>query len=93
MFASNGIQNFDRGFLQALLTRYSAPEEIEGLKKLGSAFLLEFANSWPFFLKNELLIDELVSLTKTSLIVEQTRALRILTNKNVFHPQLLQKYN
>lgn len=76
-----------------MISRYSAPEEIEGLKKLGSAFLLEFSNNWPFFLKNDRLIDELIALTKTSLILEQTRALRILTNKNVFHPQLLQRYN
>jgi len=68
--ANNDIHAYKETFLSNLYDRYTDPEVIKELRRIGNQFVLEFANAWPFFLKNELLIDELIRLSQTNLIME-----------------------
>jgi hypothetical protein len=79
-------------FLEKLYDRYTSPKAMKELKALGDKFILEFADHWPFFLKNNTLTDQLVALSSTNLIMEKGKAIKILANKNIFHPDLLQSY-
>lgn len=56
---------------------------------MGNTFLLDFADYWPFFLSNNLLIEELIKMSSSSLIREQSLALKILSSKNMLHPKLI----
>ena len=53
MLKSNDIHQFSEPFLKALHNRYSDKQVIQDLMKTnGAAFLLDFADNWPFFLSN-----------------------------------------
>jgi hypothetical protein len=58
----------------------------------GIPFLLEFADNWPFFIKNNLLTDKLIELADSNIIVDQTKALKILSNKHICLPQTMYDY-
>jgi hypothetical protein len=57
-------------------------------------FFLKFAKHWPHFLKNNALLNQLISLGKQSstLVKQQSETLHILTRKNVLHPELLEAH-
>ena len=90
MLNSDDIHSFSQDFLQDLHSRYSNASDLA--KNFGNQFLLDFANHWPFFLQNDSLISELVQLCSTNLIGEQSKALKILSNKNMVNPALLRNH-
>jgi hypothetical protein len=68
MLNSDDIQSFSEQFLQELFEKYDDTTQLR--KDQSNEFILSFADYWPFFLQNDMLIKELLNLCSTKLVGE-----------------------
>jgi hypothetical protein len=88
------VDNYHEEFIKRLYERYSQPSVIDNMANANQRFFLRFAKHWPHFLKNNTLLNQLISLGRQSstLVKQQSETLHILTRKNVLHPELLEAH-
>lgn len=76
--------------IEKLFNKYTNPLFISQMYAQNSSFFMEFAKAWPQFLRNPALLSQLTKIQSKSILVnEQSETLKILSKKNVLHPELL----
>lgn len=89
---SYDVHQFNGPFLKNLNRRYNQMEQVAELKNQGNAFFLDFVESWPYFLKNDLFIGMILENSSSFIVKEQSQSVKILSQKNILHPQLLKDH-
>ena len=56
------VDNYHEEFIKRLYERYSYPSVIDNMANANQRFFLRFAKHWPHFLKNNALLNQLISL-------------------------------
>lgn len=94
MLGSEKVENYHEEFIKKLYERYQSSSVIDNMATNNQKFFLKFAKLWPHFLKNNAMLNQLISMGKQSstLVKQQSETLHILARKNVLHPELLENH-
>lgn len=93
MLGADNVDNYSETFIKKLYEKYSSPEKYEEMFKSNSKFFYEFAKSWPHFLKNNAILNQIIQIKGSKVLPQdQSETLQILTNKNVLLPELIEAH-
>ncbi|CDW77558.1 UNKNOWN [Stylonychia lemnae] len=85
------LDNYHEDFIKQLYEKYSSQQVIDEMYSNNQKFFFKFAKSWPNFLKNNAILNKLLSIKgSSSLPKQQSEILGILTSQNIFHQELLE---
>lgn len=84
------VDNYQEDFIKKLYERYSQPEVVALMADGNPKFFLQFAKAWPHFLRNSVMLDQLLKLKSSwAMPRQQQEVIGVLAQQNILHPELM----